>query len=275
MSLQEWIGSLRGSLGELAARFQQSLPAFAAALVLLLVGWLVGRVLRRWSIQLIDGLSRRFALPSLSVESRRPDVERRASEVVGSFVFWVVFVVFLGVASDVLGVPVLATWLDGLTRFVPQLFVAVLIVLAGVLIGRLARETVAAAWQAGGLAHGDAMGRGAQVAVVVAAGVTAVDQIGIDSRFLTSALIVTIAAALGGAALAFGLGGRTAVSNIVAVHYVRQTYRVGQIVRLDGLQGRIREITSTAVVLDAADGRVLVPANTFAERVSTLVTAEG
>jgi hypothetical protein len=51
-------------------------------------------------------------------------VARKASDVIGSFVFWAVFIVFLGAATDTLGLPVLATWLSGLSRFLPRLLVA-------------------------------------------------------------------------------------------------------------------------------------------------------
>jgi small-conductance mechanosensitive channel len=125
------------------------------------------------------------------------------------------------------------------------------------------------------VAFGRALGRGTQIAIIIAAVITAVDQIGIDSRFLTGAILVVLATFLGGSALAFGLGARSAVSNIIAVHYVRQSYRVGQRVRLAEQEGTIREITATAIVLETAGGRVFVPAKEFTEKQSTLLTVEG
>ena len=69
-----------------------------------------------------------------------------------------------------------------------------------------------------------------------------------------------------------GLGARTAVSNIIASHYVAQAYRVGQTVRVAGVEGRIVETTPTAVFVAGPEGRVMIPAKTFAENASTLVT---
>jgi hypothetical protein len=56
------------------------------------------------------------------------------------------------------------------------------------------------------------------------------------------------------------------------VHYVRQTYKTGQQVRLGSLEGTIRDITSTAVILDTPAGQVLVPAKEFSETASTLLS---
>jgi len=79
---------------------------------------------------------------------------------------------------------------------------------------------------------------------------------------------------VGGAALAFGIGSKETVSNILASYYLQKTYRVGQEVRIAGLEGRILEITSTAVSLDAPVGRVLVPARKFSEEASVLLKGE-
>jgi len=275
MNLNEWIASLSSSFDQVAGRVQQYLPSVLGALGLLLLGWIAGRILRTWSVRLMALLERRLEGKAIRSASARLGVERNASEVIGSFVFWAVFVIFLGAATDTLGLPVLATWLSGLSQFLPRLLLATLIVLAGILAGTLARDAISATTLASGVVFGQALGRGTQVAIITAAVITGVDQIGIDSRFLTGAIMIALAAFLGGSALAFGLGARTAASNIVAVHYVRQTYKVGQRVRLGPQEGTIREITSTSVVLDTPDGRVLVPAKEFTEASSTLLTVEG
>ena len=83
---------------------------------------------------------------------------------------------------------------------------------------------------------------------------------------------VVIGAMLAGAGLAFGLGARTAVSNIIASHYVAQTYRVGQVVRVSGVEGKIVQTTPTAVFVAVPEGRVMIPAKQFSEEASVLLT---
>ena len=88
---------------------------------------------------------------------------------------------------------------------------------------------------------------------------------------LTAVLSVTLLAVLGAFALAFGLGARTAVSNIIGAHYLRQTFEVGQHVRFGETTGTIAAITATAVVIRASHGDVIVPAKHFSETVTTLM----
>jgi len=274
MNLGEWMTSLARSFDQVAGQVQLYLPSVLGALGLLVLGWIIGRLLQGWTIRLLGVLERRLKGHALQSATARLGVDRTAGEVIGSFVFWAVFIIFLGAATDALGLPVLATWLSGLSEFLPRLLLATLIVLAGVLAGALTRDAISTTMNASGVAFGAAMGRVAQVAIVIAAAITGVDQIGIDSTFLTGAIMIGLAAFLGGGALAFGLGARTAASNIIAVHYVRQTYKAGQHVKLGQLRGTIRDITSTAVVLETAEGRVLVPGKEFGETASTLISEE-
>lgn len=273
MDSTTWATELGRPLAQLAERLSEHAPALLGPLALLLIGWILARLLRTWTSRLLARLDRRAAGRAVQTGLRRLGVDRQASEVVSGVVFWVVFLFFVTAATESLGLPVLATWLGGLSLYLPRVLVAALIVLAGLLAGNLAREAIVRAMGAAGVAFGDLLGRVVQVTILLVAGVTAVDQLGIDSRFLTATITIVIGSVIGGVALAFGLGARTAVSNIIAIHYLRQVYRVGQTIRMGTAQGRIVDITSTAVVLDCAEGRVVVPGREFSRTASVLLTA--
>lgn len=266
-----WATTLGETIVQLARRIGDYLPNLLAAAALVLAGWVVAWLLRGLVARLLARLEWLTRTGAVQSGVRRLGLERPVSDIAARIVFWVVFLLFLTAATEALRLPVLATWLSGVSDYLPRVLVAGLIVLAGLLAGGLARNAVAAAATATGVAYGGLLGRAAQAAIALIAIVTAVDQLGIDSRFLTLTITVVLGSVTGGTALAFGLGARTAVSNIVAAHYLRQTYRIGQTVRVDGVQGRILEITPTAVVLDAPEGRTLVPAKAFGESVSVLV----
>jgi hypothetical protein len=67
------------------------------------------------------------------------------------------------------------------------------------------------------------------------------------------------------------LGARTAISNIIGSHYLRQTFAVGQSVRIGDIEGTITALTSTSVILQVPDGTMIVPAKQFGEMPSTLL----
>lgn len=249
-------------------------PTLLSAFALLAGGWLVAWLLSRTITKLIDKLAPGLEERATRLTLTRLGFERRVAQLVGTFIFWIVLAVFVAAAVETLGLPVLAAWVGQLGNLLPRLFVASLIVVAGFLAGVFTREAVAAAARAGGAARADLLGRVVQAVVVATAIVTGLEQIGVDSRFLTSMTVVAAAGALGGVALAFALGARTEVSNIVAMHYVRQTFRLGQLITLSGVNGRIRAFTSTSVIIGGGEGEVHVPGRMFSEQMTVVPPQE-
>ena len=137
----------------------------------------------------------------------------------------------------------------------------------------LSRRAVTATAAGAGATFGPGLGQTVRLAIITAAVLIAVAGLGVDIALLTAIFSVSLAALLGGFALAFGLGARTAISNIIGSHYLRQTFEIGQSVRIGGVEGTIVEFTGNAVVLEVPEGRVIVPAKQFGEMTSTLLVA--
>ncbi len=170
-----------------------------------------------------------------------------------------------------IGVPVVSNWLSSLAAYLPQAFAAAAILLLGLLFGHLLRVVVLSAAAGAGLPYARALAQVAQVAVVLVAAVVAIEELGVEVTFLIVVTATVLAAVLGGAALAFGLGARTDVGNMVACHYLMRTYKVGHVVRIGGHEGRIVAIMPTAVILDTDEGRVHMPASEFSRSPSVLI----
>jgi small-conductance mechanosensitive channel len=263
--------ALRTTLTNITDSARLLVPGLLAATALLLGGWVLGILLRRLTIRLtrrFDGLARRSHVDGAL---QRIGMNRELSDVFGAFVFWMIFLFFVAGATEALGLPVLSTWLTGVAFFLPRIAAALLIVLAGILLANFARDAVRAASATAGVAYGEALAHIVRTALVAVAVLIAVNELGIDVTILTVTLGVVLGATFGGVALAFGLGARTAVSNIIGSHYLRQMVRVGQSLRLGIVEGEIEAITPTAVVLKTGTGRVIVPAKEFNEVVSTVL----
>jgi small-conductance mechanosensitive channel len=113
-----------------------------------------------------------------------------------------------------------------------------------------------------------------QVSIVAAAALIAAEQLGLDVSLLKNVLLIVMSAALGAAALAFGLGAREVVSDILAMHYVNKSYRIGQVVRIGSQQGRIVRTTRTSVLLENAEGELAIPGRRFANDPCVLLNEE-
>lgn len=274
MSEQDWIASLSASLVDVTNSVIVFAPRLLAAVALLIAGWLVARLLRMLVARLIGSLDRLWHKLILRSGFEHLQARHPPAKIVGEVVFWLTLLFFLTAATEVLGLGVFVTWLSQVVAYLPVLVAGVLIVLAGFVVSSLIRDLVATTAASAGFTQGDLLGRSAQVVILLVAIVIGVDQVGIDITFLSIMAGIVLAATLGGVALAFGLGARNHVANIIAAQQIRRFYQVGDTVELAGRVGRIAEVTDTRVILLGSDGRIVVPARLFDEQATTVVPAE-
>jgi hypothetical protein len=247
--------------------------AIVVAVLIMLVGLVAAALLGRLARKLVARSAR--WLGSLQPGGvSLPDFER-VEDAVGRAVYWLVVVCAVMAATETLGLPVVTAWLSGVATFLPRIAVAIMIIALGTVAARVTRHVVTSTASAANVASAERLGRVAELTALLATVLVAIEQLGIEISFLKATLLVMLAGLLLGAALAFGFGGRDLVANILSAHYVHRLYQVGQVVRVDGVEGRIVRITETAVILECGEGDVAIPARTFAESRSTLVVRRG
>jgi hypothetical protein len=244
-------------------------PNAIAAASMLLCGFAIALVLRGLTRRLV-GRGARVMHGLYSKGSGAPNTER-LERATGDAIYWLVIVCAVMAATEMLGLPVVTTWLSGVASFLPRVAAAVLIAAFGTVSARLARHLIARTASSARLASAERLARVGEIVILVGSALVAVDELGIEVSFLKSSLLIVLGATLGGLALGFALGGRDLVANILSAHYVHKLYAVGQTVRIGETEGRILRITETFVVLECAEGSVAVPARAFSDMRSTLV----
>ncbi len=250
---------------------QQELPRLITSASLLLLGWIVAALLRILIIRLARGLNQVVTRVGSANTASRLQVSDAAADTFGSIVFWAVLLLFVTVAAENAGFTRVSGWLEGIITFLPVLFAGGLIIFVGYLLSKIVRELIASALAAVGSSHGQALGGVAQVLIIVLALLTGVQQIGIDVSVLVAITVTAIGAVIGGFALAFALGGRDLLANMIAAFELQRHYRVGQRIRVDGKEGTIISFAPTTVMLAGAKGRYAVPAKTFQSDIVELI----
>jgi hypothetical protein len=200
-----------------------------------------------------------------------PGPSERLESVVGAVAYWGVLALAVMATTETLGLPVVTQWLSKVASYVPNVLAAAAIVGAGVLGARVVSQVVVRAASTARLAAAERFGRLVEVGFIVGVLLVATEQLGIEVSLLKTAVLIVLSAVLGGAALAFGLGGRQLVANILSAHFVQKAYQVGQRIRVGDVEGQILRITETAVVLETEDGETSVPARELTDCRSTLI----
>ena len=118
------------------------------------------------------------------------------------------------------------------------------------------------------------LGQVAQATIIFGFAVVGIEQIGLDLHFLTDIFVVVLGILLAGASLAFGIGARTLVANIIGIQRIRRHCSIGERLQIGNAEGEILELTQTSIVLDTAQGRTVIPAKLFQEQPSQILSDE-
>ena len=201
-----------------------ALPAVIGAVLILLVGWLVARVASGLVRTLVarSGADRAFAESGRDVYGDRTKAFS-PSGLAGVVTFWLIVLVFLIAAANFLGWPQVSALLNQFVAWLPNLVVAVIILIAAPVVGRLVRAAVETGSSQMGITSGRTLGQVAEIAIVAFAIVVAINQVGIASDLVNILFIGVVAALALGFGLAFGLGGRE-----VAAQLTQDWYRASQ-----------------------------------------------
>jgi hypothetical protein len=274
MNLDEIANRLRSVVDEAANAFVDALPNLVTAVVVLILGWVLAWTLRKIVRRVFGRLTGQIPRGAARAAWTETIDDANAVNVAANGLYWLVLLTTLMVAIDALGLPVFSKWIGAFASYLPQLVIAIALVFGGVLAGRLASNAIVRTASRLPVAQAQSVGRLTQVLIVAAAALIAAEQLGIDVSLVTAVFLIVLAATLGGAAIAFGLGAREMIADILAMYYVNQSYRVGQLVRIGADQGRIVRTTRTSVLLENADGELSIPGRHFIEKRCLLLNQE-
>jgi small-conductance mechanosensitive channel len=252
--------------------FVTLLPSLIGALIVLLLGWLFARLIRSGSRKILTGLNRileRTFQRGLLASVRLP---MGAATIFGELAYWVVIFVTLSVSARVAQLPVVSRWLNEIVVYLPSLLFGIATIVIGYVVSIVIAERVSESARAAKLPQNEILGYICQGIVLVVAAIIGLGQIGVDVSLFVALATVAIGAVLVGFSIAFGLGARDYVGNLIAARTIRNDLSIGLLVRIGDFEGEVLEITATQVALDTEHGRTLVPAGMIEEQVVTILS---
>jgi len=253
------------------------LPKLGAALLLLIIGWLVARMVQL----VIGGILKRVGLDRLGEKAggakllQNLGLDSSISRLLARLVYWLVLLIFVLAAAESLGLQGMSATLQGVVDYLPNVLVAMLILLLGSLIGRLVGNTLGALADSSGIRGGLALGQASRYVILIFVAVLALEQLGVETALLVSFATVLITALMLALAIAFGWGSRELARCIMAGFHLREVFVVGQILQVRGHRGRLAAIGPVKAMLETEKGRLSLPNYVFTEEEVMILPDEG
>lgn len=224
--LQEWLTMMAlvtDPTHQVLGTILRMLPGVAAALLLLLAGMVVARLVRAaiekfLAFAHVDHYTEKMKLNEVLA---RLGLERSPAFVVEFMVYWLIILVFVVSAANAMQLTVVVQFLERVVVFMPKLIGAVLVVAGGLLLGSFLGEIVRNASTANKIHEAAAFAKVVRFTVLVFASIMALEQVGINATTITSSVQIILATIGLGLALAFGLGGRDVAADVIK-NFVRR-----------------------------------------------------
>ena len=207
------MASLTGAMAMLFA----AVPKIIGFVLILVIGWFVASLIAKAVAALLrairfNDLAQRAGFTGFV---RKMGIESDASGVLADIAKWFIRLIVLVVAFDALGLPAVSDVLRQLLLWLPNLVVAMVVLVIAGLAAEALGNLVRGATSQAGFSNPELLARIAKVAVWAFAIVVAVNQIGIASTLVNTIVMATVGALALAVGLAFGLGGRDTAAELL------------------------------------------------------------
>jgi len=218
MLIQSWGQVFLLSLQGLWYGFIEIFPKILLAVIIFAIGWVVASTISKLVTAGIDALKidRLFKNEDLDGILARAGWRLHIGGMIGWLVKWLIVLGFFMASINILGLEQVNVFLQQILSYIPQIIVAVLILVVGTIAADIAKKVVSGSAAIANVRSAKMVGSIAYYAIWILTLVTALDKLGIFGYFgqiLFTGLVVMVALAFG---LAFGLGGKESASKWIS-----------------------------------------------------------
>ena len=218
MIVSQSANAVSGSFNDLWYTTVAYLPAILAAIIVFLIGWVIGIILYRVVVEIVKVLHIDDALKAagLNDAAKHAGFNLDIGRFLGTLVEWFIILVFLVASLDILGLTRVTIFLQTVVLlYLPQVIVASLIIILGAIVAEVVKGLVTGSARAAGARSGNFAGTVAKWAIWITAIMAALTQLGIATQLLETlftGIVIALSLAFG---LAFGLGGKEAAARTI------------------------------------------------------------
>ncbi len=214
-SISEFLSTTLPSMGVSLIEF---LGQLILAVILFSLFWIVGVALGKLVADGVKSLNVDSLLAKVGADkaAQRAGITLNSGAFLGGLVKWFLIISGLLVAANVLNLTQVSSFLESILLYIPNIIVAAIILIAGVIVADFVARVVASSISAAGLKSAPFVSKVAKWSVFIFAFIAALDQLQIAQTFINTLYIGLVAMISIAGGLAFGLGGKEHASEFIA-----------------------------------------------------------
>ena len=208
----EWKNLIVEPVREMLIKIGSYMPTLLGALVILTVGWLVAKALRRIVSRILntihfDKLANKAGISEILSKG---GLNTSAVDVLSGLVYWMVIIMVLVMVVSALGLSQASYVLESLFAYIPNVIAAVFVLIVGMFLANFVSGIVQTASGNASLPKPEVFAAVSRWAIIIFAGTISLRELGIATLLVTTTFNIILGGVCLGLALAFGLGGKDA-----------------------------------------------------------------
>ena len=209
-------------LGEALISILNFLPTLILAILLLIIGWLMAKLIRLLVIRILDLFKfDRMTKKGPQDELRQKD-RTKAKELIGNLFYWLLIFILLIVVLDVLGLNIGELVLTRVSEILPRVFVAIMVLILGLVLAIFVGEIAHALLLNTSIKHPLIWVRGIRWLALAFVIVLALEQLGLAAHLVINLILILAGAIALSFALAFGLGCKDIAKDIIIEFFKKE-----------------------------------------------------
>lgn len=225
---ETWGEAISSSFWELWDRFIDFVPSLIAALLVFVIGWFIAAGIGHLVRTVLEKVAINRLAQAAKIHDRlkKVGISLEFGQIIGMLVKWFLILVFLMAAADILGLSQVNEFLNRVLLYVPNVVVAVVVLLLGFWFSQFAETVVVSSAKAGNFSSANFLGATAKWAILLFSVLAALVQLNVAESLLNTLFtgLVAMIAIAGG--IAFGLGGRDSANRVL--EHLRKDFTKGE-----------------------------------------------
>ncbi len=259
----ETIGKIASdSLRTIILDIASALPGVFGAIIVLLLAWLIIKITayvlkKLMRLARVDRISEQVNKAELFGKDGKIKID--IVKIILGFVKAILWLTFIIVAADVMGLTVISEEIANLLRYLPVLLSALVIFMIGMYAAKLIRKALASVLESMGIGASKIVSSIVFYMIILFVLVTSLNQAGIDTEIITSNFTLIIGAFLLAFALGLGLGSREVIADLLRTFYARKTFAVGDAIKTRKIEGTVESIDGIFITIKTESGKTILP----------------
>ena len=236
-------------------------PKILKALIILIVGVIIAYYLKKGVIKLLDliGFSEVAHSDFIGKFFSLIRIKRNPVIVISDLIYWLVVLLFVSSAINILDLVEIGSIIAGITAYVPAVFIAVTTIVVALIVARFLSKILTSSLERINFPYSSLLGKSVELVLVLFGLGIAITHLGIDISLITTNVTIFIAGFVALVVFALANSSRSGLSNMVSGYHVRKIFKVGDEVSILGFKGKVIQITDMMLILETETGNKYLP----------------